>query len=233
MALALSGGGARGVGHIGVFQALEAGGYPVDAVVGTSAGSLFGALWACGFSGREMEGLFERMDFNRAFLDPLVRQPGKTLDEDEAENGTLIGVQVEAGLPTFALGLRSGREIQRSLEGLLARGAYFSGGSFDRLRVPFRAVATNLQTGQGQVFDRGDLVEVLRASMAVPGAFRPMVVEGQQYVDGALAENIPVLAAREAFRPDVVIASDVSSPPETEWTSNFFGLAARSLDLVI
>lgn len=233
VALALSGGGARGVGHIGVFQALEAGGYPVDAVVGTSAGSLFGALWACGFSGREMEGLFERMDFNRAFLDPLVRQPGKTLDEDEAENGTLIGVQVEAGLPTFALGLRSGREIQRSLEGLLARGAYFSGGSFDRLRVPFRAVATNLQTGQGQVFDRGDLVEVLRASMAVPGAFRPVVIEGQQFVDGALVENLPVLVSQRTFRSSLTIASDVSTPLNDQPTTNFFSVTARSLDLAI
>lgn len=233
VALALSGGGARGVGHIGVLQALEAGGYPVDAVVGTSAGSLTGALWACGFSGREIEALFERVDFNRAFLDPLVRQAGKTLDEDEAENGTLIGVQVEAGLPTFALGLRSGREIQRSLEGLLARGAYFSGGAFDRLRVPFRAVATNLQTGQERVFDRGDLVEVLRASMAVPGAFRPVVIEGQQYVDGALVENLPVFVAQRTFQPGITLASDVSTPLDAQPTTNFFSVTARSLDLAI
>lgn len=233
VALALSGGGARGVGHIGVLQTLEAGGYPVDAVVGTSAGSLAGALWACGFSGLEIEALFERVDFNRAFLDPLVRQAGKTLDEDEAENGTLIGVQVEEGLPTFALGLRSGREIQRSLEGLLARGAYFSGGAFDRLRVPFRAVATSLQTGQARVFDRGDLVEVLRASMAVPGAFRPVVIEGQQFVDGALVENLPVFVAQRAFGPSLTLASDVSTPLDARPTTNFFSVTARSLDLAI
>lgn len=233
VALVLSGGGARGVGHIGVLQALEEGGYPVDAVVGTSAGSLFGALWACGFSGSQIETLFDRVDFNRAFLDPLVRQPGKTLDEDEAENGTLIGVQVEEGLPTFAMGLRSGREIQRSLEGLLARGVYFSGGSFDRLRVPFRAVATNLQTGQERVFDRGDLVEVLRASMAVPGAFRPLVIEGQQYVDGALVENLPVFVAKRAFQPGLTLASDVSTPMDNRPTTNFFSVTARSLDLAI
>lgn len=233
VALVLSGGGARGVAHIGVLQALEASGYPVDAVVGTSAGSLFGALWACGFSGAELEALFGRVNFNRAFLDPLLRQPGRTLEEDEAENGTLIGVQVEAGLPTFALGLRSGREIQRSLEGLLARGAYFSEGSFDRLRAPFRAVATNLQTGQGRVFDHGDLVEVLRASMAVPGAFRPVVIEGQQYVDGALVENLPVFVTYRAFQPDLVLASDVATPLDERPTTNFFSITARSLDLAI
>lgn len=231
--LALSGGGARGVGHIGVLQALEEGGYPVDAVVGTSAGALGGALWACGFSGQEIEALFERVDFNRAFLDPIVRQAGKTLDEDEAENGTLISVQVEEGLPTFALGLRSGREIQRSLEGLLARGAFFSGGAFDRLRVPFRAVATNLQTGQGQVFGEGDLVEVLRASMAVPGAFRPVVLGGQQYVDGALVENLPVFLAQRTFGPGITVASDVSMPLDARPPTNFFSVTARSLDLAI
>ncbi len=230
--LALSGGGARGVGHIGLLQRLDELGVSVDGIVGTSAGSLVGALYASGFSGREIEELFRRVDLNRAFLDPLRRLPGKTLEEQERENGTFLDIQVEGGHPSIALG-RSGVEVQWTLEGLLARSAYFGGDNFDRLRVPLRVMATNLATGQGRLFDRGDLVEVLRASMAVPGAFRPMVVEGQQYVDGALAENIPVLAAREAFRPDVVIASDVSSPPETEWTSNFFGLAARSLDLVI
>lgn len=233
VSLVLSGGGARGVGHIGVLQAIDERGLPVDAVVGTSAGSLFGALWACGYSGRQIEALFARVDFTRAFFDPFLRTPGKTLEEDEAENGTLFSVQVEKGVPTFALGLRSGREVQRVLEGLLARGAYFSGGDFNRLRVPFRAVTTNLESGEGRLLARGDLVEALRASSAVPGAWRPVVIEGQQYVDGALVENLPVFAAREAFGADLTLASDVSSPLEKRTTSNFFSVTARSLDLAI
>jgi predicted acylesterase/phospholipase RssA len=233
LGLVLSGGGARGVGHIGVLQRLDETGYPVDYVVGTSSGALMGTLYACGFSGKEIQALFERVDFSRAFLDPLLRSPGRTLQEDEAENGTLFTVQMEHGTPTVALGLKSGVPIQRTLEGLLARGAYFSGGDFDQLKMPLRILATNLETGQGRLFQQGDLVETLRASMALPGAFQPVLIGGQQYVDGALAENLPVFATRETFNPDVVLAVDISSPLASGRVSNFLSLAARSLDLVI
>jgi predicted acylesterase/phospholipase RssA len=233
MGLALSGGGARGIGHIGVLQRLDETGYPVDYLMGTSSGALVGTLYACGFSGKEIQSLFEQVDFSRAFVDPLLRTPGRTLQEDEAENGTLFTLQMDRGIPSVALGLKSGVPIQRALEGLLARGAYFSGGDFNLLKMPLRILSTNLETGQGRAFKSGDLVEALRASMAVPGAFQPVVIEGQQYVDGALAENIPVLALRENFHPDVVLAVDVSSPMGTQPVSNVFSLAARSLDLVI
>lgn len=233
LALALSGGGARGVAHIGVLERFDEIGIPVDGVTGTSAGALVGALSAAGFSGREIEDLFSRMDFNRSFLDPFGRSPGRTLQEDESENGTLMTVHLEEGTPTFALALRDGAEIRRTLQGLMARASYFSGGSFDRLKFPLRIVATNIETGQEKVFDHGDLVDVVRASMAVPGAFRPVVVDGQPYVDGALAENLPVLAAKAAFTPEVTLGVDVSSPFGRSTASNFFSLAARSLDLVV
>ncbi len=233
LALVLSGGGARGVAHIGVIQRLEEAGVPIDSITGTSAGSLMGALMACGFSGKEIEELFTRVDFNRAFLDPLLRNPGRTLQEDEAENGTFLSIEMNGGKPSFALALRDGVEIQRTLEGLLARGAYFSGGTYDGLKWPLRVVATNLETGQGRIFAEGDLVEVLRASMAVPGAFSPVLIGGQHYVDGALVENLPVSVAKESFHPDLTLAVDVSSPLESRTSSNFFSLAARSLDLVV
>jgi predicted acylesterase/phospholipase RssA len=233
VALVLSGGGARAVAHIGVIQRLEELGIPVDSVTGTSAGALMGALLACGYSGTEIEDLFTRLDFNRAFLDPLLRRPGRTLQEDEAENGTIFSLQVEGGVPTFVLALRDGEEIQRTLEGFLARGAYYAHGRFDGLKVPLRVVATQLETGQGRVFDEGDLVEVLRASMAVPGAFSPVLIGGRHYIDGALVENLPVSIARQSFSPDLTLAVDISSPLATRSVSNFFSLAARSLDLVV
>lgn len=233
VSLVLSGGGARGVAHVGVLQRLDEAGYPVDSIVGTSAGAMMGALYACGYSGKEIEALFTRVDFGRAFLDPLLRTPGRTLEEQEAENGTLIGMQIERGLPSFALGLKSGREVRRTLEGLLARGDYFTGGDFDKLRVKLRVLATNLETGRGRLFEKGDMVEVLRAAMAVPGAFKPVLIEGQQYVDGALVENIPVLQARATFRPQLLLAVDVSNPLEKQYATNFLSVAARSLDLVV
>ncbi len=233
VALALSGGGARGLAHIGIIQRLEEVGYPLDSVTGTSAGALVGALYASGFSGREIEDLFGRLDLTRAFLEPLWRNPGETLGEQEDRNDTFLSIERHNGRVFLAQGLRSGVEVQHTLQGLLARGAYFSGGDFDRLQRPLRVLATNLETGQGRVFGNGDLVEAVRASMSIPGGFRPVVIEGQQYVDGALVENLPVSTAKEAFHPDLVIAVDTSAPLEHRPATNIFSVATRSLDLVV
>ena len=233
VAVALSGGGARGLAHIGVLQRLEEVGYPLDSVAGTSAGALVGALYASGFSGREIEDLFSRLDLTRAFLEPLWRNPGETLGEQEDHSATFLSIERHNGRLSLAQGLRSGVEIQHTLQGLLARGAYFSGGDFDRLQRPLRVLATNLETGQGRVFGRGDLVEAVRASMSIPGGFRPVIIDGQQYVDGALVENLPVSTAREAFHPDLVIAVDISAPLERRPSTSILSVAARSLDLVV
>ena len=233
VAVALSGGGARGLAHIGVLQRLEEVGYPLDSITGTSAGALVGALYASGFSGREVEDLFERLDLTRAFLEPLWRNPGETLEEQEDRSGTFLSVERHEGRLSLAQGLRGGVEVQHTLQGLLARGAYFSGGDFNGLQRPLRVLATNLETGQGRVFDHGDLVEAVRASMSIPGGFRPVVIDGQQYVDGALVENLPVTTAKEAFHPDLVIAVDTSAPLERRPSTNIFSVAARSLDLVV
>ena len=233
VALALSGGGARGLAHIGILQRLEEVGYPLDSVTGTSAGALVGALYASGFSGREIEDLFGRLDLTRAFLEPLWRNPGETLGEQEDRNDAVLSIERHNGRVFLAQSLRSGVEVQHTLQGLLARGAYFSGGDFDKLQRPLRVLATNLETGQGRVFGNGDLVEAVRASLSIPGGFRPVVIDGQQYVDGALVENLPVFTAKEAFHPDLVIAVDISAPLENRPATNFFSVAARSLDLVV
>jgi len=233
VALVLSGGGARGLAEIGVIQRLEEVGYPLGSVTGTSAGALVGALFAGGFSGREIEDLFRRLDLGRTALDPLVRNPGETLEEQEDHSGTFLSAEYDRGRFSFAQSLRSGTELQRVLQALLARASFFSKGDFDRLRLPLRVLATNLETGQGRVFGQGDLGEAVRASMSVPGALRPVVIDGQQYVDGALVENLPVGVAKEAFHPDLVLAVDVSTPLERRPSTNFFSTAARSLDLVV
>jgi predicted acylesterase/phospholipase RssA len=233
VALALSGGGARGLAHIGILQRLEEVGFPLDSVAGTSAGAMVGALYASGFSGREIEDLFNRLDLTRAFLEPLWRNPGETLGEQEDRNDTFLSIERHDGRVSLAQGLRSGVEVQHTLQGLLARGAYFSDGDFDKLQRPLRVLATNLETGQGRVFGKGDLVEAVRASMSIPGGFRPVVIEGQQYVDGALVENLPVSTAKEAFHPDLVIAVDISAPLEQRPATSILSVASRSLDLVV
>ncbi|HTL97648.1 MAG TPA: patatin-like phospholipase family protein [Holophagaceae bacterium] len=232
--LALSGGGARGVAHIGVLERLDRDGIPVDALGGTSIGAFIGGLYAAGYSGQEIEALFRTQDFNRAFLDLLRRQPGQTLTEQEDRNASLVRLESDGqGGFRFAQGLQSGRPVQRVLESLFARAAYFSDGDFDRLRVPFRALATNLQSGEGRVFASGDLAESVRASMTVPGGFQPVLIDGQPFVDGALVENLPVDMARAQFPGTFVLAVDISSPLASGPASSFFSVAARSLDLTI
>jgi predicted acylesterase/phospholipase RssA len=233
VALVLSGGGARGIAHIGVIQRLEEVGYPLSSVTGTSAGSLAGALFASGFSGQEMEEIFRHLNLGQAALDPLMRRPGTTLEEQEDHSDTLVSAEFDKGTFTVAQSLRSGRELRTLLQGLLARATFFSNGDFDHLRLPLRVLATNLETGQGRVFQQGDLTQAVLASMAVPGGFQPVVVDGQQYVDGALVENLPVGIARAAFHPDLVLAVDVSAPLAQRTSNNFFSVAARSLDLVV
>lgn len=231
--LALSGGGARGVAHIGALQRMDEDGVPVDAVTGTSIGSFIGGLYAAGYSGKEIEDLFRAQDFNRAFLDLLRRQPGQTLAEQEERDASLLRLESDSGGFRFAQGLQSGLPIQRVLESLFARAAYFSGGDFDRMRAPFRALATNLQTGQGRVFAKGDLAESIRASMTVPGGFRPVTIDGQPFVDGALVENLPVDTARSQFPGGFILAVDISAPLSSGPTGSIFSVAARSLDLTI
>ncbi len=233
VALVLSGGGARGIAHIGVIQRLEEVGYPIANVTGTSAGALAGALYASGFSGREMEEIFRRLDLGQAALNPLLRAPGSTLDEQEARNDTLITAEFDHSGYTVAQSLRSSRELRHLLQGLLARATYFSNGDFDHLRLPLRVLATNLETGEGRVFGSGDLARAVQASMTIPGGFQPVLIGGQQYVDGALVENLPVDTARQAFHPDLVLAVDASAPLPRQPSNNFFSVATRSLDLVV
>lgn len=230
--LVLSGGGARGIAHIGLLQRIEAEGYPVTSLTGTSIGALVGALYAVGYSPREIEALFARVDLERAFLDTLRRLPGETLDEQEQRSASPLTLDWDAGGWRLTQGV-PGVHVQRTLEGLFMRATHFSQGRFDALRVPLRVVATNLQTGEGRAFGTGDLVEAVRASMAVPGGFKPVSIQGEPWVDGALVENLPVGLAREAFPGEFILALDISSPLDQRQAGNALSIAARSLDLTI
>ncbi len=233
VALVLSGGGARGIAHIGVLQRLEEVGYPIASVTGTSAGSLAGALFASGFSGREIEAIFQRLNLGQAALDPLRREPGTTLEEQEKASDTLVTAELDHGRFQAAQSLRSGRMLRHILERILTRATYYSQGDFDRLRLPLRVLATNFASGEGRLFRQGDLAQAVQASMSIPGGFRPVIVDGQPYVDGALVENLPVDEARTAFHPDLVLAVDASAPVKETPASNFFAVATRSLDLMV
>jgi NTE family protein len=209
--LVLSGGGARGAAHVGVIETLEKMHVPIDAVAGTSMGAVVGGLYAAGLSGAEIEEVFRHLDWQDLLRDRAQRRDlvyrRKHDDRDLYAPGSL-GVRMGEGLE-FPLGLVQGQKITQALRVATLPVADVS--DFDRLPTPFRALATDLETGEPVVLRSGDLATVLRASMSAPGVLAPVQVEGRLLVDGGLVDNLPVDLAR-SMGVDVLIVVDVSFP---------------------
>ncbi|MGL6223243.1 MAG: patatin-like phospholipase family protein, partial [Steroidobacteraceae bacterium] len=209
--LVLSGGGARGAAHVGVIRALEEMRSPVDAVAGTSMGAVVGGLYAAGLSGEEIERIFRDLDWQEVIRDRAPRRERayrrKQDDRNILAKGAL-GVSPSEGV-TLPLGLVQGHKITQVLREATARVADVQ--DFDRLPTPFRALATDLETGERVVLGQGDLVTVLRASMSAPGVLTPVEVNGRLLVDGGLVDNLPVELA-QGMGVDRLIVVDVSFP---------------------
>lgn len=210
--LALSGGGARGFSHVGVLRALEQLRVPVDCIVGTSAGSAVGAAYAVGLSPAEIEAGLRRGDWSgRIFADQPARADLPYREKPRSgglPGGVTLGVG-EEGVRGSAGGIFAGQQIELFLHRLLGVSTELD--SFDTLPVPFRAITTDLVSGEMVVQSRGSLVQAVRASMAVPSAFAPVRVGRHLLVDGGLTQNLPVQVARQACA-DVVIAVQIGSP---------------------
>ena len=208
--LVLGGGGARGGAHIGVLRVMEELRIPVDYVAGTSMGSLVGALYSAGYSPDEIQRIVERIPWEQAFRDAPDRrhQSFRRREED-----LLALVPYEVGLGKKGIsgkkGILQGTRIDFVLRSLTLETTGLE--SFDRLRIPYRAVAADLKTGEMVVLDRGDLARAMRASMSLPGIFAPVEIDGRILVDGGIARNIPVDVAR-SMGADKIIAVDVGTP---------------------
>ena len=209
--LALSGGGARGFAHVGVLRALEALRVPVDCIAGTSAGSAVGAAYASGLSPDEIEAQLRSVDWDREMFkdDPPRRdQPTRRKNEEKAFLFD-ITVGIRDGSVQVPSGLVAGQKIELFLHKMLGSSTVLD--SFDRLPIPFRAMTTDIETGQLVVQDHGSLPAAIRASMAVPSAFSPVEIDGRLLVDGGLTRNMPVDIVRDLCG-DSVIAVDIGSP---------------------
>lgn len=207
--LVLSGGGALGIAHIGVLQVLRELRVPVDLVVGTSMGSIVGASLASGMSPEEMVRRIREIDWAAVRRDSPPRAEQwilrKQLDAQgfwEAELG------VRHGVPFLPKGAIAGQQLLRVLRGFVREPP---DGDFDRLALPFRAVATDIETGEMVVISRGDLARAMRASMSVPGVVAPEEIDGRILLDGGLVRNLPVDVAR-AMGAEVIIAVNLGSP---------------------
>ncbi|KDO01802.1 MULTISPECIES: patatin-like phospholipase family protein [Pseudomonas] len=209
--LVLSGGAARGLAHIGVLKALEEQGIKVDAIAGTSMGAVVGGLYASGYKVEELEKLALGIDWQQALSDAPPRKdvPFRRKQDDRdflvkqklsfRDDGSL-------GLP---LGVIQGQNLALLLESMLAHTSDTR--DFDKLPIPFRAVATDIASGEKVVFRRGHLPQVIRASMSIPAVFAPVELDGRLLVDGGMVDNIPLDVARE-MGVDVAIVVDIGTP---------------------
>jgi NTE family protein len=231
VAVALSGGGARGLAHIGALRALEEGGIPIDAIAANSMGAIVGAIYASGRDAAELERIVRSMDWESLFSG---RPDRRTLPVARREDRYASTAGVNLGWKGVKLprGLLAEHRVNRFLIESLAPAGYAAGGDFDRLPIPYRAVAADLADGEPVVLGRGDLARAVRASMSIPLLFPTVEWDGRQLVDGMVVNNLPIDVAR-SFEAAVTVAIDVGSqplePPEYE---SGFGVAARVTDLL-
>ncbi len=208
--LVLGGGGARGAAHIGVLRELEKLRVPIDAIAGTSMGAIVGGLYASGMTPAQLEELVVSLDWKDSFQDTTSREHMlfRRKKDDEA-----FPIRIETGLRDGGLvlppGLISGQKLSWILREQTLHVSNVS--DFDELPTPFRAVASDIETGDAHVMSQGDLVIAMRASMSAPGIFSPVHVDGRRLVDGGLTGNVPVDAIRD-MGVDIIIAVDVEFP---------------------
>jgi NTE family protein len=229
--LVLSGGGARGLAHVGVLKVLERERIAIDAIAGTSMGAIIGGLYASGMSVEEIERQFTGLDWDNLFAFRVDRQH---LSQRRKEEDFEIAPVLELGMRQGELRAPTGAVSPRGLEMLLRRFTMpvRQVQRFDELRIPFRAVATDLETGDVVVLDRGDLALALRSSMSVPGVFPPTELNGRILGDGGLVNNLPIDVAR-AMGVDVVIAVNVGTPVAGRETLNSaLGVATQMITIL-
>jgi NTE family protein len=207
--LVLSGGGARGAAHIGVLKVLEELRVPVDVIAGTSMGSIVGAAYATGMPLPEMEKAIALITTKALFNDRPPR-PDQTMRRKDDDLHPYI--VPELGVTADGIQLPKGIVTGVALEGELRKLVQITNvRSFDELPIPFRAIATDIGTGEMVVLKDGSVVQAIRASMSVPGAVAPVEIGRRQLVDGGLVRNLPVDIAR-AMGADIVIAVNLGTP---------------------
>ena len=229
--LVLSGGGARGFAHVGVLKALEVARVPIDVVVGTSMGAIVGGLYATGMSPEALERELMAIDWNGLFDG---RGPRENLWQRRKEEDFEFSPVLQVGFRDGEFRLPTGAVSTRSLEWLLRRYTMSSRNltNFDALPTPYRAVATDMETGQPVILSEGDLAGALRASMSVPGVFAPLELDGRILGDGGLVNNLPVDVAR-AMGADVVIAVNIGTPlGARESLGSLLGITSQMINIL-
>ena len=203
--LVLSGGGAKGFAHIGVLKVIDSLGIRVDYVAGTSMGAIIGSLYASGYSGKQLDSIFKGVDFDNLIADNIPRSAQSTYEREISERYavTLPFDHLKVKLPSA---LSRGQNTFNLLTKLMLHVSYQD--DFSKLPIPFFCIATNVETGQQVVLDKGNLPQSVRASGAFPSLFQPVEIDGQLLIDGGVVNNYPINELK-AKGMDIIIGVDV------------------------
>lgn len=228
--LVLSGGGAKGMAHIGAIKVIEEAGIPIDYVVGTSMGSIIGGLYAIGYTPEQLDSMVHKQDWGYLLSDRITRSQ-KNMAEREVDEKYVISVPFsKTAIQDVTGGLIKGQNIADLFSELTL--GYHDSLDFNKLPIPFACVSENIADGKEYDFHSGVLATAMRASMAIPGVFTPVRLDSMVLIDGGVVNNYPVDVARR-MGADVIIGVDVQSQlkPANE-LENAGAILAQLVDLM-
>ncbi|MBS4016117.1 MAG: patatin-like phospholipase family protein [Candidatus Latescibacteria bacterium] len=227
--LALSGGGALGIAHVGVLKVLEQESIPINFIVGNSMGSVIAGFYAAGYKACQIESILLNANMTQ-LLSSEIPFGARYLPERQHKQRYTFQFRHEKLMPSLPSGLMSIQNAKFLFMQLLSKIEYNSFYDFDSLVIPFRTIAIDLKTGRKISFRHGRLAQVIRASMAVPGIFPPVKIGDYELIDGGIISNLPVDQLFE-FAPDLIIAS-LTTRKEIETDGSVIDVILRSIDLI-
>ena len=228
--LVLSGGGAKGMAHIGALKVIEKAGIPIDYVVGTSMGSIIGGLYAIGYTPEQMDSMVRKQDWTFLLSDRIPRSEMNMMERD-ADEKYIISVPFSKNtIKEVTGGLIKGQNIANLFSELTL--GYHDSINFNKLPIPFACVSENIAKGEEYVFHEGVLATAMRASMAIPGVFTPVRLDSMVLIDGGVTNNYPVNIARQ-MGADIIIGVDVQSPMKpADELDNAASILGQLIDLM-
>ncbi len=211
VALVLSGGGARGLAQIGVLKTFEKYDIPIDLIVGNSMGAIVGGLYSSGYTAGELEKIVSKTNWDEILsLTDETKRTELFIDQRQSKEKSFLVIRFDGLQPIIPSSISNGQRVTNFLSNLTLQALYHPSPSFDDLKIPFRAVATDIISGRRIIFDTGSLSEALRASVAVPLLFTPLEKDSLFLVDGGLVSNIPVDIAKSLGADIIIVVNSTS-----------------------
>jgi len=229
--LVLSGGGAKGLAHIGILKALEENNIPIDYITGTSMGGIVGAMYAAGYSPKQMEEIALSTDF-QDWVSGRYKSDYNFYFQKSNTNASILTAKLSADTSlrlSFRPNLVNDIPLNFALLELFSQASSSAKDNFDKLFVPFRCMVSDVLSQKSISVNKGSLAEAVRASMTVPLVYRPIKLEGKYVFDGGLYNNFPADVMKKEFKPDVIIGANVSSKIFNEYPKNDDRLMNRFL----